>query len=402
MHRRRFLLHAAAAAPLAATSVRLMAASPGTPRVLLVFLRGAYDAANLLVPVSSSDYYEQRPTLAIGRPGSGPDAALALDADWGLAPALADTMLPLYLRQQLAFVPFAGTDDTSRSHFETQDSIELGQPLSGSRNFRSGFMNRLAAVLGSHDAIAFTDRLPLTFQGDAVVPNLALRGMGNGSIDARQSQSIAAMYRGTPLAGAVADGFAVRDEAARDIAGASGNMGAEMLAASRNAITAKGFEGEARRIARLMRERYHLGFVDVGGWDTHVGQGAATGLLAGRLGELGKGLAAYADEMGPAWQDSTVVVVSEFGRTFRENGSRGTDHGHGTVYWVLGGAVRGGRVAGDQVRVANATLFQNRDYPVLNEYRAVLGGLFGRLYGLSAAQNERVFPGVTAKDVGLV
>ncbi len=406
MHRRQFLLRAAAAAPLVSTGVRLMAASPGTPRVLLVFLRGAYDATNLLVPFGSSFYYEQRPTIAIARPGSAADAALPLDADWALAPALADSMAPLFERKQLAFVPFAGTDDTSRSHFETQDSIELGQPLAGSRNFQSGFMNRLAAVLGTRDAIAFTDQLPLTFRGDAPIPNLALRSLGKPPFDDRQTQLIAAMYRGSALAAPVKDGFAVRDEAVRDIGGAaSGAMqgpGAEMLAASRNAITAKGFEGEARRIARLMREHYHLGFVDVGGWDTHVGQGGGTGLLANRLAELGKGLAAYADEMGPAWNDSTVVVISEFGRTFKENGSRGTDHGHGTVYWVLGGSVRGGRVAGEQVAVAPATLFQNRDYPVLNEYRAVLGGLFGRLYGLSTVQRARVFANVDSKDLGLV
>ncbi|MBC7705624.1 MAG: DUF1501 domain-containing protein [Rhodoferax sp.] len=406
MHRRHFLRHAAAL-PLAASSVRLMAAAKGSPRVLVVFLRGAYDAASLLVPVSNSFYYEQRPNIAIARPGSAADAAIPLNAEWALNPALVDSMLPLFANRQLAFVPFAGTDDTSRSHFETQDSIELGQPLAGSRDFQSGFMNRLAQVLGARDAIAFTDQLPLTFRGAMPVPNLALANLGTPSFDSRQSQLIAGMYQGSRLAGTVSEGFAVRDEAVRDINGDAkrdmqASMAGEMIAASRNAITAKGFEGEARRIARLMRERYHLGFVDVGGWDTHVGQGAGSGYLANRLAELGKGLAAYADEMGPAWTDSTVVVVSEFGRTFKENGNRGTDHGHGSVYWVLGGTVRGGRVVGEQVTLAPGTLFQNRDYPVLNEYRAMLGGLFTRLYGLSLAQTQRVFPGVDARDLGLV
>jgi uncharacterized protein (DUF1501 family) len=410
MHRRHFL-SAAAALPLAGGSVRLMAAARGTPRVLVVFLRGAYDAASLLVPVSSSFYYEQRPNIAIARPGSAVDAAIPLNAEWGLSPALIDSMLPLFERKHLAFVPFAGTDDTSRSHFETQDSIELGQPLAGRRNYQSGFMNRLAQVLGARDAIAFTDQLPLTFRGTVQVPNLVLANLGKPSFDARQSQLIAGMYQGSPLAGTVSEGFAVRDEAVRDISGdtanamqgaAPGGMAGEMIAASRNAITAKGFEGEARRIARLMRERYHLGFVDVGGWDTHVGQGAGSGYLANRLAELGKGLAAYADEMGPAWDDATVVVISEFGRTFKENGNRGTDHGHGSVYWTLGGAVRGGRVAGEQVAVAPGSLFQNRDYPVLNEYRSVMGGLFARLYGLSPAQVQQVFPGSAPRDIGLV
>lgn len=407
MQRRHFLAQTLAALPLAAGTVNLMAGTPGTPRVLVVFLRGAYDAASLLVPLGSSFYYEQRPNIAIARPGGAADAAIPLDADWGLSPALVDTMLPLFERKQLAFVPFAGTEDTSRSHFETQDSIELGQPLTGARNFQSGFMNRLATTLGARDAIAFTDQLPLTFRGPVQVPNLVLNNLSKPSFDARQSQLIAGMYQGSSLAGTVQEGFAVRDEAMHDINGAqpkgmATSMQGKMLAASRDAVTAKGFEGEARRIARLMRERYHLGFVDVGGWDTHVGQGAGTGYLANRLAELGKGLAAYADEMGPAWSDSTVVVISEFGRMFKENGNRGTDHGHGSVYWVLGGGVRGGRIAGEQLPVNAASLFQNRDYQVLNEYRAMLGGLFARLYGLSTAQVQQVFAGVAARDIGLV
>ncbi len=144
-----------------------------------------------------------------------------------------------------------------------------------------------------------------------------------------------------------------------------------------------------------------LGFVDVGGWDTHVGQGGATGALANRLGELGRGLAALADEMGPAWQRTVVVVLSEFGRTFRENGNRGTDHGHGTVYWVLGGAVRGGKVLGEQQAVSAASLHQGRDYPVLNDYRAVLGGLFQRMWGLPPQALARVFPDAPVHDLGL-
>jgi uncharacterized protein (DUF1501 family) len=179
-----------------------------------------------------------------------------------------------------------------------------------------------------------------------------------------------------------------------------------MDAASRNAMTARGFELVARRMALLMRDRFDLGFVDVGGWDTHVGQGGATGYLANRFEELGRGVAGFAQEMGDdAWRQTVVVVISEFGRTFRENGNRGTDHGHGTVYWVLGGglsAQAGGRVVGEQQALTQATLFQNRDYPVLNEYRAVFGGLFTRMYGLSPAQLARVFDGVAPKDLQLV
>lgn len=395
MDRRHFVKTIGAASSLGFSSGRLLAAGANQPRFLLVFLRGGYDAASLLVPVSSSFYYQARPGIAIAKPSSDLASALPLDNDWGLHPALRESVYPMFHNGQASFIPFAGTADTSRSHFETQDSIEMGQPLNQVRNFRSGFLSRLSATLRGADPMAFTDQLPLVFQGDVQVPNTALRSIAKPSVDARQSAIITAMYGGTKLSSSVTEGFTVRDEVMREMAD-------EMTAASRNAITAKGFELEARRIARFMKERYSIGFVDVGGWDTHVGQGGSSGYLAGRFDELGRGLAAFAQEMGPMWRETTVVVVSEFGRTFRQNGNGGTDHGHGSVYWVLGGGLRGGKVAGEQVAVEQATLFQNRDYPVLNDYRAVLAGLFTRQYGLKPDQCEQVFAGVKPRDIGLV
>lgn len=385
MNRRAFL-----ASSLALTvSGRLIAAPASTPRFLLVFLRGGYDAANVLVPISSADYYELRPNIAVPR-----DVVLPIDADWGLHPAFAQSLHPLYQRGELAFLPFAGTEDTSRSHFETQDSIELGQPL-GSRSYASGFLNRLAGELGPRGAISFTNQLPVAFRGEAQVANVALNVVGRSAVDARQSALIAEMYKGTTLDAQVNEGFSARDTVMRD-------LGDEMVAASRNAVAPRAFETQAKRIARLLRGDYRLGFVDVGGWDTHVGEGGANGALATRLDALGRGLGVLAETMGDAWRETVVVVISEFGRTFRENGNRGTDHGHGTVYWVMGGAVRGGRVAGEQTRVARQTLFQDRDYPVLNEYRAVLGGIFARCYGLDTARLARVFPETKSRDLALV
>jgi uncharacterized protein (DUF1501 family) len=377
---------------------QVWAAPAAKTRVLVVFLRGAYDAANVVIPTGSDFYYQSRPTLHIAKPDpADPNAALPLDADWSLHPALKDSLYPLWQKQQVVFVPFAGTDDLSRSHFETQDTIELGQPVQGSRNYGSGFMSRLYGQLsGGVQPIAFTDQMPLTFRGGQPIPNIGLNAVGKPGVDDRQARLIQDMYSAQDLGKSVAEGFQVRDQVYRSIS-------AEMAAASRGAVSAKGFELSARRIGRLMRTDYNLGFVDVGGWDTHVNEGAAQGYLAGRLGELGRGLAGYVDEIGPeAWRDTVVVVVSEFGRTFRENGDKGTDHGHGSVYWVLGGGVRGGRVAGEQVAVTQASLNQNRDYPVLTDYRALLGGLFQRAYGLNTERLSQIFPQVSAKDLKIV
>ena len=211
------------------------------------------------------------------------------------------------------------------------------------------------------------------------------------------------MYAGTRFEPLVNEGFELRRTVAEQAAMMdSGATTAEMQAANRNAISARGFELEARRMAGLMRDRFNVGFIDIGGWDTHVNQGSAQGQLSNLLGNLGAGLSAFAQQMGPAWNNTVVVVISEFGRTVRENGTRGTDHGHGTAYWVLGGAVRGGRIAGEQVRVEPGSLNQNRDWPVLTEYRAMLGGLFRRMYGMDAGQLAKVFPGASPADLGLV
>jgi uncharacterized protein (DUF1501 family) len=384
---RRDLLKACAALTASSFSTQLLAAPATQNRLLMVFLRGGYDACNLLVPTSSNFYYEARPNIAIARPGADVNSALELNADWGLHPALRESIYPMYQKGEAAFIPFAGTDDISRSHFETQDSIELGQTLNTTRNFHSGFLNRLAGQLNGTGAMSFTDQLPIIMQGNTQVANTGLRARGKNTMDKKQSSMIAKMYSQTALSQQVEDGFTVRDEVVKD-------MQDEMNPANRNAISTKGFEQEARRIAKMMRDKYALGFVDVGGWDTHVNQGAANGALANKFEELGRGLAAYQQEMGAAWRNTTVIVISEFGRTFRENGKRGTDHGHGTVYWVLGGGIKGGRVVGEQVKLEQSTLFQNRDYPVLNEYRSVLGGLFGGIFGLNNNQLNQVFSGV--------
>jgi uncharacterized protein (DUF1501 family) len=396
MDRRQFLLATAAVAPALMLGGKVFAAPASSPRFLLVFLRGGYDANNMLVPYASDFYYESRPSIALAKPDAGnPKAVRALDANWGLTPALAASMGPLWDKRQLAFIPFSGTDDLSRSHFETQDNIEAGE-AGDARNYGSGFMGRLSGVLRGAPPIAFTDALPLSFRGAGDIPNISLKGGGKAVFDDRQSKILASMYEGTSLQAAATDGLQLRQQVAQDLQ-------TEMAAASRGAVNARGFAQQGQRMATLMRDRFRLGFVDVGGWDTHVNQGGADGQLASNLDNLGQGLASFADGLGEAeWNNTVVVVVSEFGRTFRENGNKGTDHGHGTTYWVLGGKVNGGRVAGQQVAINAGSLLQNRDYPVLNNYRDVLGGLMRRTFGLSDANLATVFPGSKPRDLHLV
>ncbi len=384
-------------------SGRAIAAPQTGVRVMVVFLRGAYDATSIVIPTSSDFYYQSRPTIAIARPDpANVKAALPLDADWSLHPALVDSIYPLWQSGQLAFVPFAGTDDLSRSHFETQDTIELGQPLGPSRDLNSGFLGRMAAALGAEaKPIAFSQDVPIIFRGGATpIPNLAVNSIGKPTFDDRQQGLIEAMYQ-TPEAAKIAPlvgvqtGFSVHQQA-------YAAMQQEMTAASRGAVDATGFSLQAQRMAELMHTGYNLAFLDVGGWDTHVNQGNADGQLASKIADLGKGLSSFAKASGSDWDRTTVIVVSEFGRTFRENGDKGTDHGHGSVYWVMGGGVRGKRMLGPQVKIAQETLFQNRDLPVLTDYRAMVGGIIRPLYGLNDSAMDSIFPGVKPIDIQAV
>jgi uncharacterized protein (DUF1501 family) len=395
--RRRAFVRLAGVSALALGPIRLWAIAAGVTgtKFVLVLLRGGYDAGSLLVPYNSAFYYESRPNIAIPRPSSGgADAALALDSYWGLHPALNDSVYPLYQQQQALFVPYAGSQDQSRSHFHAQDIVELGQGYGARLDYGSGFLNRLVEVLGrggGPGGISFTDNLPLAFKGNAPVANLALKGDAKNPFNKRETELLEKMYQGTNLAHDVHEGLETRRHVSEELQ-------QEMVESARGAVNAKGFEQEARKMARLMRDNpsYAVGFVDVGGWDTHVHQGAARGALSDRLRSLGEGLAGFAQDMGPAWHDTVVVVLSEFGRTFRENGDRGTDHGHGSVIWVLGGGVAGGRMAGEQIGVSADSLFQNRDFTVLNEYRSLVGYVVGRLYALNSSDIGHIFPGATA------
>jgi len=399
--RRRDFMHAGLAGALALLNTRLWAGGSGDTKLLVVMLRGAYDGASLLVPWASDFYYRSRPAIAVPRPGSGdPNAAVALDRDWALNAAVRDSLHALYSTRQAAFIPFSGSDDLSRSHFQAQDLMELGQGAGGALDYSSGYLNRLVEALSGKAAaggVSFTGNLTPVFKGAAAVPNISLRGNPKNRLPPRSSDMIASLYEGTSLSGLATSGMETKKIVSEQLM-------TEMAESSRGAGAARAFENQARAIGKLMRDKsaYSIGFVDVGGWDTHVNQGSAQGALAANLAGLANGLAAFAQEMGALWKSTVVVVMSEFGRTFRENGNRGSDHGHGNTLWVLGGGIAGGRIAGRQVALAEASLFQNRDLPVLNDYRSVLAYLFARIYGLGDAALGRVLPGARVENFGIV
>jgi len=396
---RRMFLSSGAALLASAVNTRLFAASGTDARLLFVFLRGAYDAANTLVPISSDLYYEARPTIAIPRPAKGQaQAAHELNADWGLHPALAEGLGQVLTDKQIAFVPFVGIPGVSRSHFEAQEWLELGAAdvENGGRLPQDGMLYRLAQAVGRVEAVAFTDSLPSTFRGGKSVDNIGLDRRPDIGGNKALREELLRSYKGHALEGALREGLTLQREVTEV-------FNEEQLAADRGANSAKGFEREISRVAALMRQKFNLAFIDVGGWDTHVGQGGVTGPLAMRLQSLGSGLSTYAKQMGPDWKRTVVVVVSEFGRTMKENGGKGTDHGYGTVYWVLGGGIPGGRLVGEQVALKKlGDLNEDRDLPVLNDYRSVLGGIFKDMYGLSKGQLQEIYGDAQPKSLGLI
>lgn len=401
---RRHFLQLGLGALVSSASWRLWAApkTSADGRFVLVFLRGAYDALSAVVPYAEPFYYASRPTIALARPAvDDPEASIALDNRWALHPALEDALWPLWQAGQLAFVPFAGTGFVSRSHFQAQDWVEFGQAAGARPSSGSGFLNRLLVELGatSQDAsgVSFTQTLAPTLRGSIQVANSPLslpRGV-RATLD--HERLLQAMYAGHPFEDQVREGLGLRREIAEDLR-------EEMQASSRQALPASGFALEAGRMGRILRDHPEckVAFADVGGWDTHAAQGAARGALANRLRGLAEGLGALAESLGEEWPRTVVVVMSEFGRTFRENGSRGTDHGHGTTLWVMGGGVRGGSIRGEQGELDERSLHENRDVQVLNEYRGVLGGLLKRQFGLSAEGLDRVFPGSAVRELGLL
>ncbi|HLN24922.1 MAG TPA: DUF1501 domain-containing protein [Patescibacteria group bacterium] len=396
MARRRFLELAGAALgatvlPLGGRSWALAAEAPVTRRLVVVMLRGAVDGLNVVAPYGDPLYAPLRPNIGLAAPGSA-EGLLDLDGHFGLHPALAAVM-PLWQSRRLAFVHACGSPDPSRSHFDAQDYMESATP--GVRTTADGWMNRLVGVLPAPhaptQAISLGATRPRILGGAQPTSNLSLGPNAGKPMPVDRpavASAFAGLYGGSDaLSRAYQDGQMARQELSAD-------MQAEQAAADNGAVNAKGFPAIAARLANLLSRDDHiqLAFADLGGWDTHVNQGAAKGQLAAHLQPLGEGLAALAQGLGPQLDGTVVLVMSEFGRTARENGNKGTDHGHGNVMWVLGGQVAGGRIHGAWPGLAPDALYQGRDLAVTTDFRRVIAAALKHHLGLGDRQIATVLP----------
>ena len=404
MNRRDFLIDAGIFTVSALTAIGTHACiarsatydSSNQKRLIVIFLRGAVDGLNVVVPYSETAYYQARPKIAIPQPGQQ-GGVLDLDGRFGLHPALAP-LIPLWQQKTLAFVHACGSPDPTRSHFDAQYYMEGGTP--DVKNTSDGWMNRLLKILSGHSpiqAVSLGATTPHILSGRMPVANLASGRNADKSLPLDRPQVAEAfdkLYSGKDnLSQTYHEGLMARQALKHD-------LDAEMKMANNGAPLPFGFAKDAQRLAQLMVRdpRIQLGFMDLGGWDTHVNQGSSTGQLARNLEQLGQGLASLVQGLGLVYQNTAIVVMSEFGRTVHENGNGGTDHGHGNVMWVLGGLVRGGKVYGQWPGLSTDQLYQGRDLAITTDFRDAIATILKRHLNLDQVKLNQVFPDYASKQ----
>lgn len=369
------------------------------PRLVVVFLRGAYDGLSAFVPYADANYAGLRPTIALAAPGSGEGAALALDAHFGLHPALAP-LLPLWQQGKMTFVPAAGSPSESRSHFESQFQWEIGQIDRATAP--AGWMNHLGGLLGSGRdypvALGVGEANPRILTGPAPVQRVpkGLAATRTGVLADETTRSVMMQMYGDrdALSRAFQEGVDSRMETAGALVrGQAMQESRELMAANNGARNADALNVDAQHLGTLMRFNRHLqlGFLSAGGWDTHANQGNATGQLANNLASLAKALLQLRKDFSEP--GDVIAVISEFGRTTQENGSRGTDHGHGNAFWLIGDLVNGGRWHGRWTGLAPDQLHQGRDLPVHHDFREVFSQVLKAQWGLQMQNLAALFPG---------
>ncbi len=360
-------------------------------KLVVTFQRGACDGLNVVVPYREPNYYALRPTIAIPQ-----GEVLDLDGRFGLHPAMA-SLKPLWDAGHLAAIHAVGSPDPTRSHFDAQDYMESGTP--GVKATTDGWLNRALAADALRGqpspfrAVALGPQVPRTLQGH--VPAVAVANLqdfsigGRGKEAASVSSAFQAMYDASTdavLHGTGQETF----EAVRMLKAADPG---KYQPAAGALYPNSPFGNSMKQIAQLLKANLGVeaAFADIGGWDTHQNQGATNGQLANRLKEFADGLRAFWQDMGDGAEQVTLVTMSEFGRTARQNGTGGTDHGHANVMFVLGGSVQGGKVYGRWPGLADEQLNEGRDLAVTTDFRNVLGE--AAFTSLGARQLEAVFPG---------
>jgi uncharacterized protein (DUF1501 family) len=381
-----FLQRAVAATPM-----------PNKKQLVVLFQRGAADGLNIVVPFGEPNYYRLRPSIAIPQPRrGGADAAIDLDGFFGLHPSLAP-LEPLFRKNQLAIVHAAGSPDPTRSHFDAQDFMESGTP--GVKATDDGWLNRAMETVPEENAspfraVAMGPNLPRMLRGSS--PAIALPDLKQFKVMAQ-----------SPGSGKVVEGGfeAMYAQTVDHALHGTGTETFEAIDLLRNADPAKyqpenGAEYPKNRLGQSVQQigqllKANIGvevlFVDCGGWDNHVNEGGVQGQLSNLLRDLGQTLSAFHQDMGDRMQDVVFVTMSEFGRTAKENGNRGTDHGHANCMFVMGGDVKGGRVYGKWPGLDDHQLNEGRDLMLTTDFRSVVGEILTKHIGVQDL--SPVFPG---------
>ncbi len=381
----------------------------GRKQLVVLFQRGAADGLNIVVPFAEPNYYRMRPTIAIPAPKhGGADAALDLDGFFGLHPGLA-ALTPLFQKNQFAIVHAAGSPDPTRSHFDAQDYMESGTP--GVKATEDGWLDRAIGTVPEENAspfraVAMGPNLPRMLQGSTgaiAIPDLrqfkvqpqsaAMANVAEGGFEAMYSQSVDHALHGTG-----AETFEAIDMLRRiDTTKYPPDNGADY---PKSAVGQR-----LQQIGVMIKANIGVEvlFLDCGGWDNHVNEGGAQGQLANLLKDLGQSLMSFHQDMGDRMADIVVVTMSEFGRTAKENGNRGTDHGHANCMFVMGADVLGGRVYGKWPGLNDHQLNEGRDLALTTDFRSVVGEILTKHLGVNDL--APVFPGFEnnpRKFVGLL
>jgi len=378
---------------------RAVASTTGTGKkqLIVLFQRGAADGLNIVVPFAEPNYYRMRPSIAIPQPKrGGGEAAIDLDGFFGLHPSLAP-LEPLFHKNQLAVVHAAGSPDPTRSHFDAQDYMESGTP--GIKSTEDGWLDRAVGTVPEENAspfrvVAMGPSLPRMLQGKTAaiaVPDLrqfkvqpqspAMTNVVESGFEAMYAQTVDHALHGTGT-----ETFEAIDLLRKiDTSKFPPGNGADY---PKNPI---GQRLEQIGVMIKANVGVEVMFLDCGGWDNHVNEGGTQGQLANLLKDLGQSLAAFHQDMGDRMADIVVLTMSEFGRTAKENGNRGTDHGHANCMFVMGGNVKGGRVYGKWPGLNDHQLNEGRDLALTTDFRAVVGEILLRHLGVNDL--AAVFPG---------